>query len=748
MNEGETSAIGRILAAIARVTGNQPQKQGNEFQAHCPAHDDKAPSLSIKEGNDGRVLVKCHAGCTFTSIVQALGLEPGDFFTPRTARRDDAGHPRIVAVYDYTDADGKLLFQVVRYDPKDFRQRRPGPGGSFIWNTAGVERVLFRLPELRQAARDGQVVFVVEGEKDVLGLVALGLVATCNPGGAGKWQDAYSEELRGVHVVVITDKDDPGRRHAQQVAASLHGKAASVKVVELPGDGKDASDWIAQGGDRPALEKIIAAAPTWQPQQAAPVAPATAAQPPVQASDIERKFGPAILDDERGNPVAINQQHVVGLYANEHEIIYDPGPDLFYEYDQATGLWQPKTDKRVQVEIGHRVKAVVDEHAVPHLLSRRTQSFLGQLVSLLKGEAEQADFFASKPNLIHAANGMLDLTVDPPVLRAFSSEYRSRNRTEISIDEKADCPRFKAELLDVALDPDDQLLLQKYAGQCLLGRNPTQRMLFLRGVPAGSKSTIAEMIERLIGVHNVAQLRVHLLEERFEIASYLGRSLLCGKDVRGDFLDSRAAYVLKALVGGDLLHAEQKNSRHRFEVVGDFNVIITSNTRLRVRLDSDVGAWRRRLLIIDFSHPPIAKPIPYFGRKLVEEEGPGILNWAIEGAVMLLSDIEVHGGIQMSERQQRRVDDLLSESDSVRTFVNARIRSAPDQDVTVAELCEDYTDFCNERGWEALSIRQFESSIADAMLELHRAMRRNDIKRGGKHQRGFSHVALAPGGTR
>ncbi len=736
--------IDNVLAAVERTTGHAPQQRGDGYMAHCPAHDDHNASLSVAQGDDGRVLVNCFAGCTFADIAKAIGLKESDFFPPK---RPNGRGPRrrIVATYDYTDADGGLRYQIVRFEPKDFVQRRPGTNGAWIWSTKGVKRVPFRLPELRQAIRGGQVVFIVEGEKDVLNLAKLGIAATCNCGGAGKWTAAHSKELCGAVVVIIADKDDAGRKHAQQVAASLQGKAASVKVVELPDrDGhkvKDASDWIAAGGDKAALEKIVADTAVWSPQSAASQPQPEATEPDV-GSEIDNRCGRAVLPIDKERPVALNQQHVAALYASQHHIVYEPGPDDFREYDSLTGLWRTKSDKRLQLELGHLVKALSEKYTAPNVMAARTQGLLCQLVSLLKGEVEDADFFTGKPNLIHAANGMLDLTVDPPVLRKFSPEYRSRNRTEIGVDETAECPRFRADLLDMALDTNDQSLLQRYAGQCLLGRNPTQRMLLLRGIASGSKSTIAEIVERIIGVHNVAQLRVHLLDERFEIASFVGRSLLCGKDVPGNFLDSRQAYVLKALVGGDLLQGEQKNARHRFDVRGDFNVIITSNSRLRVRLDADVAAWRRRLLIVDFTRPPVAKPIPYFARILVDEEGPGILNWAIEGAVMLLRDIKEHGGIHLTEQQRQRVEDLLSESDSVRKFVSECVRAAPGQDVTVSELCQAYTDFCDQRGWEPLPIHRFEAKIADAMLEIHRSARRNDIKRAGKNARGFAHVAL------
>ena len=215
----------------------------------------------------------------------------------------------------------------------------------------------------------------------------------------------------------------------------------------------------------------------------------------------------------------------------------------------------------------------------------------------------------------------------------------------------------------------------------------------------------------------------------------------------GDFLNNKSAYVLKALVGGDRLDAEQKNVKHRFELMGEFNVLITSNTRLHVRLDADSGAWRRRLLIVDYERPPTAKPIPNFDRRLVEEEGPGILNWCIAGALQLLEELETYGRVHLTEVQLKRVDALLSESDSVRYFVGEQVIKDDGSDMTVSELQTAYHNFAEEKGWQAVTVRQFENQVSDIMMEIHRVAKRTDIKRHDKNQRGFARVALRDAGA-
>jgi AAA domain len=172
------------------------------------------------------------------------------------------GSRKIVASYDYRDAAGALLFQVCRYHPKDFRQRRPDGKGGWSWNLQGIEPVLYRLPELLRAAA-GAAVYVVEGEKDAEALRDRLLIATTCPGGAGKWRASYSEALRGRRVVILPDNDPAGEAHAQAIAEALHGIAASVRIVRLPGlpPKGDASDWLAAGGTVEELDALAAEAP-------------------------------------------------------------------------------------------------------------------------------------------------------------------------------------------------------------------------------------------------------------------------------------------------------------------------------------------------------------------------------------------------------------------------------------------------------------------------------------------------------
>jgi hypothetical protein len=229
---------------------------------------------------------------------------PAKTTTGPKATRPNLGSP--VAAYDYRDAAGDLVMQVLRFEPKTFRQRRPVAGG---WENSvkDVHPVPYRLPELL-AAPLSELVYIVEGEKDADRLASLGLVATCCAGGAGKWRAAYAEHLKGRVAILIPDNDDAGRDHVSKVAASLKGIAARVTVVELPGlsEKGDVSDWLDAGGTPEALAELVAVA---------------ALAPPTQTEGSEE-------EDDEGRKDSLSSQ-LVAFVASRTELFHNDSGDAF-----------------------------------------------------------------------------------------------------------------------------------------------------------------------------------------------------------------------------------------------------------------------------------------------------------------------------------------------------------------------------------------------------------------------------------
>jgi putative DNA primase/helicase len=248
-------------AFLARLHG--VRHNGSGWKALCPAHPDKNPSLAIIV-RDQKILIHCHAGCSKEAVFDALGIEPSDLFLDAST-----SERRIVAKYDYVDEQGNLLFQNVRFEPKNFRLRRPDGKGGQTWNLDGVRRVPYNLP----AIIDADVVLIVEGEKDANTGKKLGFAATSSK----HWRPEFCDFLRGKRVVVIADADEPGRKIARDVANSLVGKVSSLKLFELPGSAKDLTEWVEGGGTRDALEGFVSLQPEWRQQPFASVSAITRA---------------------------------------------------------------------------------------------------------------------------------------------------------------------------------------------------------------------------------------------------------------------------------------------------------------------------------------------------------------------------------------------------------------------------------------------------------------------------------------
>lgn len=246
-----------IVAQLHTDPGRWPDKHG-DYHADCPycAKPAKKHQVHFRISSAGLCYCQvCQQGTTLTALAQHLGVA--------TQPAQNGVSPQ--TTYDYYDAAGVLVYQVVRYvkqHKKAFYQRHLDAAGAWVNGMNGVERVLYRLPDVLRAVAQGDPIFVVEGEKDVETLRLRGLVATTNVGGAGKWHDSYSQALKGATVYILPDNDQAGEEHAQLVKASLRGVAQSARIVRLPdlADKEDVTDWIGKGHTVEELRAMFAPA--------------------------------------------------------------------------------------------------------------------------------------------------------------------------------------------------------------------------------------------------------------------------------------------------------------------------------------------------------------------------------------------------------------------------------------------------------------------------------------------------------
>jgi hypothetical protein len=256
------------------------KRNGKGWTARCPAHDDRNPSLSIAEGDDGRVLLHCHAGCAAVAICESLGLKTRDLMvvdvdrtlaTPRTtsvvstpakvgrtysSAKDavavlERQHGKRSAMWTYHDADGDPVGLMVRWDKSAGKEIRPVARHGDTWIIGGMPtpKPLYWLPNMADADR----VFVLEGEKAVDAARSINLVATTSPHGSKSAAKANWSVLAGKEVIVLPDNDPAGRSYADDVSAILAKltPASKVKIVDLPGlpEHGDIVDWIEAHGE-------------------------------------------------------------------------------------------------------------------------------------------------------------------------------------------------------------------------------------------------------------------------------------------------------------------------------------------------------------------------------------------------------------------------------------------------------------------------------------------------------------------
>jgi putative DNA primase/helicase len=257
--------------ALAKTTGEEPRRVGNEWKALCPAHGDRTPSLDFHE-EAGKILLQCRSrGCAAKEIFAALDWKP------RPGRDTFAGRP-VRARFTYHDEKGRELAQKIRFD--DGRE----PKMKFAKALGGEKLPLYRLPGVLEAVRDGRPVYIAEGERDAEALRSLGLAGTSAPYGAatgssisGKWLDSYTKLLAGADVVLLQDADEAGAEHVRNLARLLAGRAKSLRIVPpFPGPkGSDVSDFLAAHG----REETLALVEKAEEPKAAGGAPLAVARP-------------------------------------------------------------------------------------------------------------------------------------------------------------------------------------------------------------------------------------------------------------------------------------------------------------------------------------------------------------------------------------------------------------------------------------------------------------------------------------
>jgi phage/plasmid-associated DNA primase len=456
-----------------------------------------------------------------------------------------------------------------------------------------------------------------------------------------------------------------------------------------------------------------------------------------ESLDQEDVVEPEPLFMLSGETLKPNDRLIVARLCEEHPVAYKEAEDQFYTYKAAKGCWLPITKVTLTSMVENfMLKLAKDEDRslAPMITLQHAKSVVGRI----KYDRPMQTPRGPEKCLILVKNGVVDLSGAHPVLLPYSPDYGFTHEPLVEYIPDAAPTRFLRDLLEPAMpDLQDRLLLQRDFGRMLFPDNAAQRIGLVIGKGGSGKSVCLDITERMIGIKNIAYLRTNNLGSRFEVGNFDGKSCLMAKDVPPDFLTTRGAQLLKSLTGADNMQTEKKYGGMS-SLRGDFFVVVTANSRLCVKIQGDEEAWRRRLIIHSFSRETVPHRIANLAQVLIEEEGPGILNWHMEGFLRHREELTAHGGIVLTETQQKRVEEVLEESSSPVIFVRDQVAKGKGS-LTIEEIYTAYCNYCDERGWQAVSKLAFSTELPILMVAHHGVKRRHDIQ-GSK--RGFKDVAF------
>jgi len=615
-------------------------------------------------------------GAAIEWIRTELGIEIGHVPGPSSRR--------IVAVYDYRDERGALLFQVCRFEPKDFRQRRPPNGhGNPIWNVKGIRRVPYRLPELLSTTADSAV-FIVEGEKDADRLASIGLVATCNPGGAGKWQPEFKEFFRGRDVVILPDNDDPGRSHCHAVADGL-ADVARVRVLALPNlkPKGDISDWLAEGGTCQQLEQLAADAPLFR-KEGTPL-PSLVIDPgaPLDTARLFLKSkhiigGSRTLHHHRGSFYAWNGK----CYPEAEEAAFRA--ELYTFLDQCVVAGQPdktnshKRYKPNMARVAHVLDALKAACIVPS--SVHAPAWLDHAPDL------------SPSDIVSCENGLLHLpSLD---LLKHSPEFFTHNALDFAFERNAGTPvgwlRFLSELWPE--DAECVNTLQEMFGYALTPDTSQQKAFLIIGPKRSGKGTIARILTRVVGIENAVAPTIAGLGMNFGLAPLIGKRVAIISDARlGGRADQHAiAERLLSITGEDALTIDRKFQPAWTGRLQTRFVVLSNELP---RLADAGGALASRFIVLPLTASFYGREDPGLTDRLLCEL-PGVLNWSIAG----LRRLRNRGYFLQPASAAEIVQDLEDLGSPINAFLREECSVGPGHTVEINLLFKAWTEFSKRQG--------------------------------------------------
>lgn len=623
------------------------------------------------------------------------------------------------ARYFYTDASGELKYQVVRYEDhegkKTFIQcdKNGNPG------IKGIERLLYNLQNVSNP--ENQQIIIVEGEKDADNLNRLGFIATTNSGGAGKWEDSFTQYLTGKDIVIIPDNDEPGEKHAARVAGILNGNAKSIKIVTLPGLGPkgDVTDWLKNGNTTEALKQLIKDEPEATPESIAKLAKEnqiekprkiTAAPPDTTASPIAMaKAGTPYAMTDLGNAERLKTLHRDKI-----------------RWDVARKAWRIWDEKRWAIDSSLKVNSLaadtareirrealatpprngagpdLGEQLFSHAVKSESRDRMSAMVEVAKsqpGIAISAKELDSDPWLLNVLNGTINLK---------TGELQPHSRTDlitklapVEFKPDATCKRWERFLYDsTGGDADLINFLQTVAGYTLTGDTSEDKLFMVYGPEASGKSTFLDCLQSILGEYARTVASDLLTKKREanagtatpELAGLAGARLAAASEMEQGREIAEA--LAKNLTGGDTITARHLYGE-LFDFKPQFKLVLALNHCPKVSAE-DNAMWRR-ILRIGFEHTVPAERRDKTLKPYLRDPKGGaqaVLAWAVKGCL----DWQRNGGLLIPAAVDRSTAAYRQESDPLAAFIEDCLSFNPQAWTPWANIWKAYDEYAEENG--------------------------------------------------
>lgn len=670
-----------FMEVVSRFQYRPQDLKGDRCLCKCPCHNDKKASLSITQTGD-KILLNCLAGCDTQTIVETIGLKMSDLFTNVTVPKKPASwveklenwkQKKVKDIYHYKSEDNQYLYTKVRFEDKEmlFGVLDPTQDRFQVGLKNVKKRVLYHLPNLVAAIKQGETIYYVEGEKDVLTLKRLGLTAT-TAGGVNNWKAEHAKYFTGADVVILPDNDRAGKDLAERVKQDIKKVAKSIKIVLTSQVEKgDVTDYIEEGHTK---EELIALVKNTKMVEKSPK--------PIDKSEFH-KYG------KNGTLIGVYDAVIMRyIVSNFHLFVLGSTAYLYKE-----GAYTRDNN-------GSILKSKIQELIYDEVLSIRTINRIYELVLIQPMIQRDSSELNSYPDhWINFKNGMLDVKTGE--LLPHSPDYYSINQIpheykQISETQLFRYPNLKY-FLSSSLDEADTKTIFQFFGLCMTHNIDHQFFLLLLGEGGNGKSLIIALMESIVGMENTSNASLaDLAGNRFSTSQLFGKLVNTCADLSKVSIDDDAE--IKKITGGDRVQCEFKG-KDAFSFTPYAKLFFSANRFPHV--DDKSEGFKRRLRIVSMNKKPEKKDIRLKQKLLKEKE------MLIAMSVQAYKEVLETGEVHESEESKRLKEESSKKSDSVFAFITDCLLLKEGQNIKRSEAFKEYKGYCEYFDRKALGKKAF-----------------------------------------